>query len=530
MKRAYAFILLSAFALALVAGMSAYAWALAGRLEIDRSAAYGEPSAVSGAAVRIRSQTGGHMVFDSLYYPGSGACDTSARWSMPEFNAYNYDAEYLYRTDDLPAMAVIPSGFNAIWSGESGNRPVADHPVYQEIFDSLMDSHPDGEPFNAEVLLNDYTDRLPLLLNSRGIYAPGGEAYYLSSYVPGLEEALSVPLPGEVRLRASYTVLDNGQASMTLSPADGGMSVSFSVDVSGGSSVFAPCGYMYFVFDARTGTGMELLDGSGLPGGDWGVFRVECGPATGVDTASERWWASENLELVSSLDGIENVLAMGGDWDGAALDLSYDGNYVLLYTLSGGAIRLTAVDAASGAQTDSFELFTAQELEEQRFGTLRESLAARHSADGSVFVLRAYSGDNGLAAAYGFSGGEFSFRFKLPMELQYAPDWFPDDETGTFYDGNATDFLYCGGKLYVLYDVYTRFSNTDGEDYGYSGEGVLWRAVTACGPGGVEYAEWFRLPGSVRFGGSEVTSGFALEPAAGQDGGTRTLSGKEADV
>lgn len=98
-------------------------------------------------------------------------------------------------------------------------------------------------------------------------------------------------------------------------------------------SVYAPDGYLYFTLDAAMDG--ERPDGSLLPGGGWGVWRVQCTPAPGTDTSASGWW-NENVRAVPDMAALEAVFTPGQDWDGASLGLSGDGEYVLLTTREAG--------------------------------------------------------------------------------------------------------------------------------------------------------------------------------------------------
>ena len=92
-----------------------------------------------------------------------------------------------------------------------------------------------------------------------------------------LEELFRIPVPDWMTVRArlshnSNPLYDTNYFSV-YDETDGALS--FDSD-----SVFAPDGWMYFVFDVRREGTRELLDGSQLPGGNWGVWRMRCTPQT----------------------------------------------------------------------------------------------------------------------------------------------------------------------------------------------------------------------------------------------------------
>ena len=77
----------------------------------------------------------------------------------------------------------------------------------------------------------------------------------------------------------------------------------------------------------RDGSG-RLLDGSGLPGGGFGLWRIRCYPRETPDT--ERWWAKNTpwTGVLPEPETLEPVLIPEGDWRGLWAEVSWDGSEV----------------------------------------------------------------------------------------------------------------------------------------------------------------------------------------------------------
>lgn len=129
----------------------------------------------------------------------------------------------------------------------------------------------------------------------------------------------------------------------------------------GSDYVFTPEGYMYFSF-AVTGADGSHPDGSGLPGGGWSIWRFPCTAYLTPEETGSRWWLSGQFRAGADTGALESVCLLPDGWEDVTLDLSYDGSRLLVFTVERGAVWLTVLDAASGEQTQRFELFPAAML------------------------------------------------------------------------------------------------------------------------------------------------------------------------
>ena len=454
MRRAKCFLFLAALALAFAVSGGASLYSCAAARSLSAETVYGRREAAEGFGLELTSVVNAHLVLDTAYDPASGISGTGVSWPAERTGAS--------RTARGPSLHA--TAYYSAYS--SGGAPPAD-PVFAEIFSDLLPQGPGDDAVSGKAALNDYTSCVPLLLTGSRLNGEDSTEVY---------GALCVPLPGEIELNVQY--MPRGQYNPREFSAEY-LSGEYNLNVDS-SSVFAPDGWLYFVLDLRLESSGERLDGSLLPGGDWGVFRVRCTPD--ADTSAERWWAQEDFTGECSFENIENVFIPGADWYEAKLDLSHDGERLLLCTREDGGLFLTVLDAATGAFVQRLRLFTPEETAGRYLG-MAASLSGFHSGAGSVFVLRPAAQRDGIAAACAYSDGEYRQLFTADTRLEAVPDWFPDS-ADAWADANAVDFITDGERMAVLYSVTCSLPELSAGD--------LYRthALAVFGSGGAEYAEW----------------------------------------
>lgn len=122
---------------------------------------------------------------------------------------------------------------------------------------------------------------------------------------------------------------------------------------SGSSScVVTPFGWAYMSYEGRTNIGDnergELVDASGLPGGEWGVWRI---PLEVTGETVDGVWRPAPGKAARCPDPaqVENVLPLGSGWKDITISASEDRSLVYVLLLEGGlTVRFYALDAASG--------------------------------------------------------------------------------------------------------------------------------------------------------------------------------------
>ena len=345
----------------------------------------GERSAAQGVTLSRDMSLADRLLWDTSWDSGAGTGETDTHWKMENTWTPDYYSN--------PGIEVIDTLYTRTfywYDGDIRAMPGA----YEAILEDLLGGRWDTPSASGEFLLNDYVGNS--LLN----FETEGDIYHVT-----------------------YTESD---------------------------SVFAPSGYVYFVFATRDIATDELLDGSGLPGGGWGVYRVPVSdyvkvePLTNssgwvsygerLDDLTGRWWAENSFRATANLRNAENVHALGADWDGAWLELSHDGESVLLFTREGGRIYLTVLDAETAAETQRLEL--CPDGGEARFG---EAVDYGYCADGENAVFSGiYEDEDVVAVTARRSGGRYEpidtvelERPELPgldVKLCYAPLYAYDGE------------------------------------------------------------------------------------------------------
>ena len=155
----------------------------------------------------------------------------------------------------------------------------------------------------------------------------------------------------------SYATLDfnlvNGPDGRRLEMGDGPGWPMEEDPISGSSScVVTPFGWAYMSYEGRTNIGDnergELVDASGLPGGEWGVWRI---PLEVTGETVDGVWRPAPGKAARCPDParVENVLPLGNDWEDITISASADRSRVYVLLLEDGlTVRFYALDAASG--------------------------------------------------------------------------------------------------------------------------------------------------------------------------------------
>lgn len=355
--RAIAFLLIFALICGAFGFMSADLSASAKDYALEGELLAGSREAAEGIALEYAQWLHGSLVWRTAYDLGSGGQTLDFAWwpslEEPEARPFELEAE-----DVFDRFAVGPGS------------------EYSPAISGLVDSFLASGKLSEEYVLNDYIDCVPVVFKLL-VPEKGGGAWVRTQR--SLNELFFVPLPENVRVRFER---DEGSSFYDYKYAGSGLTAR-------ASSVEA-AGYIYFTLSVRESLSGEnelrfeggpLLDGSHLPGGGWGLWRVKL---DGEDLA---------------LESLEQVLSLGTDWQDAVLAL--DGERPLLLTLADGRVTLRALDAESGAVTDEFTLFEGFEpswdglanLEVQSFP---EGIAVACEDGAAATLLRSAEGYTGL--------------------------------------------------------------------------------------------------------------------------------------
>ena len=422
MKRVTAALLvLAVLAACFIGGASAYMDRRADDLEIRGGALCGDAAAAEGFTVNLDAVLGGHVVWASRYVPSTGERSTNHRWSWSDTELY----ERSYPPEVRLSGAWLDSGVS--WSGTSNMDRLYDgQSVEDALYNSIKDEVEVGDTVSKTVLLNDYTDTLPLEFSAFRIENDDEEQ---------LKRVFRVPLEEDVPVRLTMTRWqDGGEFNID---ADLGQYIPSS------ASAFAADGNIYSLMLLMDENGVQA-DASLLPGGSWGVYRIPC-EFTDGEPEGVRWW-TDDPGVAAEPDGSELVFPLDAGCTAANLFLSYDGQYLQLVTCEGGELYFTVIDITSGEALSREKLppvFDADGYDvEPEYGvwdmecTLYEDFAVFSSYD-TLYVYEPCDGD---------------YELKLCLDVNDAP--LPEKYTWDNYGYDEyieySEYAWDGERLAVL--------------------------------------------------------------------------------
>lgn len=310
-KRVFA--LLAVLALAVLTAGNLLLWQQRNDLKLDGEVLYGERADAAGVRLSYDRELESHLDWSIDYDFGTGEQTMQSDWTLKGDG----------REGTSPVEPQISLTINM---GGSGYRWLDDEPDFHseyiyDVYADMVEMAGDAETYTRRLRLNDYTDIMPVAMDAYGanLYEDlpeSGFDYDVSEYFP-------IPLPEEVWMEV---MLERG--------VDGSrLSIEFlDSQYIGGvydSSLCAADGNLYIKFCVRDEEG-TLLDGSRMPGGSWGVYRIPCEGDT------------------IRLSGMEPVYAIGEEVQGEALLLSEDRERLLIFTAEDDALYLNVMDAGSG--------------------------------------------------------------------------------------------------------------------------------------------------------------------------------------
>ena len=422
MKRVTAALLvLAVLAACFIGGASAYMDRRADNLEISGEALCGDAAAAEGFTVNLDAVLGGHVVWASRYVPSTGERSTNHHWSW-------LDTE-LYERSNPPEVrlsgAWLDSGVS--WSGTSNMDRLYDgQSVEDALYNSIKDEVEVGDTVSKTVLLNDYTDTLPLEFGASRIENDDEEQ---------LKRVFRVPLEEDVPVRLTMTRRQDGGELYI--DADLGQYIPNS------ASAFAADGNIYSLMLLMDENGVQA-DASLLPGGSWGVYRIPC-EFTDGEPEGVRWW-TDDPGVAAEPEGSELVFPLDAGCTAASLFLSYDGQYLQLVTCEGGELYFTVIDITSGEALSREKMppvFDADGYDvEPEYGvqnmecTLYEDFAVFSSYD-TLYVYEPCDGD---------------YELKLCLDVNDAP--LPEKYTWDNYGYDEyieySEYAWDGERLAVL--------------------------------------------------------------------------------
>ena len=415
------FLTLAILALAFFVSSQLLLRSLASRaVSYDGEPVFGERSAAAGLTVERVSVLSDHLVWESVWDAAAGTGTTHSRWHLAQ--------QYEWPPVRVPGIAFEFGADTAWYTGgqQELNR------VQREITADVLALYDGSGDFSTVIDLSDYLERYDVTVSLRNMTGTDGAVLFPYDVLDGL---FDVGVPDGMDYEAAVYESDDG-LRVSLHP----------LGRLYGSYVFAPEGGMYFTFTVAAGSG-EQPDGSQLPGGSRGVWRIPCSVDAAARPDGERWWAEGEFYASADPEGLENVYLLPGSCADVRLDLSRDGTRVLVFTAEDGAVWLTVLDAVTGDVTQRLELFPAALVSELGLDTGFQSdgaLRCFHREDSSVVVL----GER-LAAALNYEDCGYTLRFTADAlagaryESFYSLDYAFDGERLAALTG-------CSGYVQVL--------------------------------------------------------------------------------
>ncbi len=449
--KAAAFMAVLAIAAAFGLGAGIYLEHSASNYAFAGDIVYGERDSAGDFAVSESLVLSEHMRLSTLYSPAGGeGCAESGWGSFP-------------RTDIWRPPSVEFDFTEAEVAGDVEDL-LQDNALLRSIYEDISQEYDGSDDFLATFDLADYTDTYtvtPVLGSMDDGYVDlRGEPFGDMFYMPAPE--------GSIYSCELYRAGD--RLRMLVTP----------LCTTRGESAFTSEGYVYFTFSIASESG-EHPDGSTLPGGGWSVWRMPCEYQEEAKSG-ERWWTGteEGYRADCDPEALENVYLLPESWQDVKLELSYDGQLVLVLTVEDGALYLTTLDSASGETVDRLEL-----IDSERFAALGleadfNGAAFRHfSKPGySVFLL-----DGRVAVVVGYDAGNCEALLVADTGCDARPDYVREENY--IASSFVLDCAYDGERVAVLRETTVR-GRTD--DY------LHCLVLNVAGEDGLEYSEWLNGP------------------------------------
>ncbi len=423
-----AFVALCALALCFLVFGSAVVWAQSGNFALSRETVSG---GTVQAGVRDRLVVNSQAVFTAL----SGTEDDSGKLSFS-----------LRKIDLNPFVPEVSSASLSVATYATTQQLRLYTPYIAELIEEFKES--DKSAMNVQ--LYHYTDSLPVTLVGNGLLDAA------TDLPVSLNDVFRIPLPEGANIRIQRI----GTAVADINVFYGGGYVAEASSTFDGE-------YLYLIVEVRERGSRSLADGSMMPGGEWGVYRVPV----------ERRWD----EYLARLDEVENIYPLGSDWDEGKLFL--DGDTLLICTRVDREVRLHALDLVSHSVSDAL-LFDNETLSGYGGAQSINYLEYYPRNGQGVFLL-----DGKLAAAVDFTGDlevlDTAVMPYEPVELfttgKSSYELIPGAVESYRYTGaGLADCVWAGGRFYALHTVFVRQEN---------GRAVSALLLTEWDEGGVLGAE-----------------------------------------
>ena len=394
-SKAAAFLALFAAAALFCACALVYFDVNAAELALETATLYGDEHAARGVRVEDEVRLNDRLVWELGADLTDGIHDTNSHWELARRRTGNYEHE------PEPEIMVKQPYLNGKYYNID-EETVFDYPFQERIYRELAAKLDGDGTVSERIKLSDYVENYELY----AYYSPDGRGF---DGTAGYTFTLPVPESAVVE-----AVLERDGGSDDLEINHVTPQNYYSQSVYDGEDI-------YLLFDMREDGG--LLDGAALPGGDWGVYRVPV-PDGGAD-----------------FENVENIYALGSDWESARLVVEPERERPLLFTGEDGGVYLTVIDTESDCVLGRMELISAEEIAALGLGDESALLHDMNVYTGSGYF--AVKIRDIVAAAEQYAG---AYERLFVLGLSSLP--MPDGERST--GGQRLDFVRDGERFIML--------------------------------------------------------------------------------
>ena len=223
-------------------------------LEVSGTVLAGERSDAGDVSIALDASLERRMKWSAGYDVSTGETVTDSSWDLIRSSGRDIELP------SEPALVVYDVGLDLSYSEGVNGEIRFESPLTEEIYRDTVLGHGMEAGDRRSVRLNDYTEYVPMRVESNNIVdAGGGEA----------ADYIRIRLSRTVRLMVE---LDE-YWDVSILPADP------DDNMEAGSSLVYTDDWLYFLLNVRGGDG-ELFDASEMPGGVWSVWRMPCSQRT----------------------------------------------------------------------------------------------------------------------------------------------------------------------------------------------------------------------------------------------------------
>lgn len=383
------------FAMALYVGASAYMLSVQAAPCFTGESVYGDASAAEGVTVMQRGALDRHITWELGYDAGQMSGESEDGWSRDTVNG------------DVGNLPGIRTWSNYYYHPDTDAYVNSVDVSMRALYDYVMEKYGEDGYAQEEVDLSDFCDSYPITVDS--LYV---DIYYHDGEPFGRETLDALHIPVTEGMTASVDVFGGGISVIPLT---------FYTD---SDSAYVPAGYIYMVAALTSAETGEVLGG-------WTLYRLPVehpqimrydryGHLTGrnEELADSRWWFDDGYgyDFIVDTDrnALEAVCELPESASVAALDVSWDGESVLVYTEEDGALCMTVIDAATGAERQRVRLFDTADIlapgetvESLNYGAISQFA----SDDCAVFCY-----EDAAAAVFGCADGGYVPAYTIDLD------------------------------------------------------------------------------------------------------------------